>query len=68
MNTIKLNVTGMTCGHCEQAVRKALEGVPGVERVVEVDRERNTAVIEGQPERSALIAAIEEEGYQAEVA
>lgn len=68
MNTIKLNVTGMTCGHCEQAVRKALEGVPGVERVVEVDRERNTAVVEGQPERSALIEAIEEEGYQAEVA
>lgn len=68
MSTITLNVTGMTCGHCEQAVRKALEGVAGVERVVEVDRERNLAVVEGRPEQADLVAAIEEEGYEAEVA
>lgn len=68
MSTIKLNVTGMTCGHCEQAVRKALEGVAGVERVVEVDRERNLAVVEGRSEPADLVAAIEEEGYEAEVA
>lgn len=68
MSTIRLNVTGMTCGHCEQAVRKALEGVAGVERVIEVDRARETAVVEGDPDRAALVAAIEEEGYQAEVA
>ncbi len=26
---IELEVTGMTCGHCEMAVRKALSRVPG---------------------------------------
>ena len=31
----ELKVTGMTCGHCESAVGKALVAVPGVTRVVE---------------------------------
>jgi copper chaperone len=63
-----LNVEGMTCGHCEAAVRKALEAVPGVTRVVEVDRSRNLAVVEGDADASALVAAVVEEGYQASVA
>ena len=63
---IRLNVTGMTCGHCESAVQKALANVSGVTRVVEVDREKNLAVVEGQPDVSALIEAIREEGYEAE--
>jgi copper chaperone len=62
---IKLKVTGMTCGHCEMAVKKALSAVPGVERVVSVDRSQEEAVVEGSPEPSALVAAIEEEGYSA---
>ena len=65
---IKLKVTGMTCGHCEQAVNKALSVVPGVERVIEVDQNKELAVVEGQADTAALIAAIAGEGYQAEVA
>ena len=65
---IKLKVTGMTCEHCEKAVAQALSQVAGVDQVVEVDRERNLAVVEGQPEEGALLAAVREEGYQAEVA
>lgn len=64
---IKLKVTGMTCGHCEGAVKKALAGVPGVERVVSVDRARQEAVVDGTPDASALVAAVVDEGYQAEV-
>lgn len=63
---IKLKVTGMTCGHCEMAVKKALGQVAGVEQVVSVDRAREEAVVEGQPDVAALVRAIEEEGYQAE--
>ena len=63
-----LNVEGMTCGHCEAAVRKALEAVPGVTRVVEVDRSRNLAVVEGDADTSALVAAVVEEGCRASVA
>lgn len=64
---IRLKVTGMTCGHCEHAVTKALSAVPGVNRVVEVDRAKELAVIEGQADTAALIAAVAGEGYQAEV-
>jgi copper chaperone len=65
---IKLKVSGMTCGHCEMGVRKALEKVPGVARVVSVDRKREEAVVEGDPDPGLLLAAVEEEGYQAELA
>ena len=62
----ELKVTGMTCGHCENAVRKALAGVPGVEAVVKVSREEERVVVQGSADTEALIAVIEEEGYTAE--
>jgi len=64
---IRLKVSGMTCGHCENAVKKALAAVPGVDRVVEVSRERGEAIVEGSPEASALVGAVAEEGYRAEL-
>jgi len=33
MDTLQLKVTGMTCGGCENAVRRALQQVDGVEEV-----------------------------------
>ncbi len=65
---IRLKVTGMTCGHCESAVAKALAKVEGVDKVVKVSRETEEAVVEGSPSSEALIAAIVEEGYEAQVA
>jgi signal transduction histidine kinase/copper chaperone CopZ len=63
---IKLKVTGMTCGHCEAAVRKALEEVAGVERVVEVSHQRGEVLVEGTPRRGDLVAAVKGEGFEAE--
>ena len=63
---IELKVTGMTCGHCEAAVDRALSGLRGVERVVKVSRDEERVIVEGDADVAALIAAIEEEGYQAE--
>ncbi len=65
---IKLKVSGMTCEHCEKAVERALSGVAGVDKVVVVNREHNEAVVEGQAEEEALLAAVREEGYEAELA
>ena len=62
----ELNISGMTCGHCVTAVAKALRGVPGVEDV-QVDLEAGTAVIQGQMDVQALIVAVGEEGYGAQV-
>lgn len=65
---IKLNITGMSCEHCVKAVNQALSEVSGVDKVVEVSLERGEARVEGQADVKALIAAIEEEGYEARVA
>jgi len=65
---IELSIQGMTCGHCVKAVTEALSEVPGVDRVVEVSLERGSAQVEGNADTSKLIAAIEEEGYEAAVA
>ncbi len=63
---LKLKVEGMTCNHCVMAVKKALLKVPGVERA-EVSLEKGEAVVEGQADPQALVRAVEEEGYKAEV-
>jgi copper chaperone len=66
MNTIELKITGMTCDHCVHAATKALQNVPGVEKV-EVTLHPGAAVVQGQADPAALIAAVKEEGYEAEV-
>jgi len=66
--TIQLKVTGMTCDHCVRSVTGALSEVPGV-KAVEVSLEKNAATVEGESvDPKALIAAVEDEGYEAAVA
>ena len=68
---IELTVRGMTCGHCEMRVTKALTGVDGV-RKAEVNREREQAIVTVDPKAGvtveSLVAAVEAAGYQAEPA
>jgi len=64
--TIELTVSGMTCGHCEKAVQGALKSVPGVQDV-RVDLQGGTATVQGEADAQALIAAVTEEGYLAQV-
>lgn len=64
--TTELTITGMTCGHCEKAVQSALKQVPGVQDV-HVNREAGRATVTGNAEAQALIAAVTEEGYGAQV-
>ena len=63
--TVKLRVEGMSCDHCVRAVTDALSKVSGVERVVEVSRERGEAIVDGGPDVGALIAAVDAEGFRA---
>ena len=59
-----LPIQGMTCGHCVNSVRQALEGVPGVNSVtVDLATERAEVVGDGLDERD-LVAAVEAAGYQ----
>lgn len=64
---MKLNVEGMTCGHCQKAVKEALEGVLGIEHA-EVDLEAGTATLKGSADAQVLISAVEDEGYTATLA
>lgn len=59
-----LKVEGMTCHHCVMAVTKALESVDGV-RSAKVDLDGGSAAVEGEADLHAMIAAVQEEGYQA---
>jgi copper chaperone len=60
----ELRIDGMTCGHCVAAVKKALEKVPGVTGA-HVELEAGRAQVEGDPSLAALLAAVQDEGYQA---
>lgn len=62
----KLNITGMSCQHCVQAVEKALGTVAEVEHV-EVNLKQESAAIRGKAAPEALVAAVAEAGYQAKV-
>ena len=55
-------VTGMTCGHCERAVARAIQQVdPQAE--VKIDRSQNKVDVQSQQPREVLARAIAEEGY-----
>jgi len=62
---VALAISGMTCGHCVAAVKKALAAVPGVVKV-EVTLTPPRAVVSRDPSRTTvemLTKATAEEGY-----
>lgn len=60
---LHLKVFGMTCGHCVSAVSRAVRAVPGAGDVA-VDLDRGEVTVQGDPDPSAVRAAIAEEGYE----
>lgn len=64
-HTVTLKIRGMMCGHCEAAVRKALEAIPGVASAA-ADHEKSIAVVDlAVPvDEAAFKKAIEDEGYE----
>ena len=63
-----LKVTGMNCGACVQHVTKALQSVEGV-KLAEVDLTSGVATVkhEDDTQSQALIEAVREEGFGAEL-
>lgn len=65
MQTVTLNIDGMTCGGCVKSVTRLLEGVEGVEKA-KVSLENKNAVItfdESKTDADALIDAVEDGGF-----
>jgi copper chaperone CopZ len=66
--TLTFTVPGMHCGHCTVAVAEEVKRVPGVHSV-DVDLETKLVRINGDGiDRAAVVAAIDEAGYDAEAA
>jgi copper chaperone CopZ len=64
----ELEISGMSCARCLQTVRDALAAVAGVTRVRSLELEGGRALVEGDQDPQALVAAVRGAGYDARVA
>jgi copper chaperone len=63
---ITFSVPGVSCAHCERAIDQEVSAVPGVESVA-VDLGAKRVEVRGSDlDEAALVAAIDEAGYDAE--
>jgi copper chaperone len=63
ISTITFSVPGMTCGHCEAAIKQEVGAVAGVTGV-DVDLGSKDVVVTGASlDRDALVVAIDEAGF-----
>ncbi|MFG0408943.1 heavy-metal-associated domain-containing protein [Pseudomonas sp. FYR_11] len=60
------NVQGMTCGHCVKAVTRAVQQLDAAAKV-EVDLAAKQVRVQSAVLQEHILAAIRDEGYQAEV-
>jgi copper ion binding protein len=63
MSILTLKVPGMTCGHCEAAVKSEVGKVAGVS-AVNVDLATKLVTVEGSDDLAAITAAIDEAGFE----
>lgn len=68
LTTVRMEVSGMTCGGCEQAIRTAVEKLPGVESVEasHADGEAIVKLTGGAERTEELKSTIESLGYTVE--
>ena len=64
MSELVVSVPGMTCGHCEAAVKGEVGKVAGVTDVA-VDMATKLVTITGESvDRAAVVAAVDEAGFE----
>lgn len=65
MDAVTLHITGMSCGHCLNAVRGALSKTPGVDiQSVRIGR-ADVTIDPAATTPDALVAAIKDAGFDA---
>lgn len=65
MNTVNIQITGMTCDHCAQSAQDALNALEGVTASVSYDEGLASVETQGVVDNSQLLKAIESKGYSA---
>ena len=64
MNTLSFTVPGMTCGHCEAAVKGEISKLSGVTDVT-VDLGTKVVVVSGAGlDQASIFAAVDEAGFE----
>lgn len=65
-NVQHYTVSGMTCAHCEGAVRTEVSQIPGIENIEVSSTDGTLAVTASGPvDDAAIIEAVDEAGYEA---
>ena len=67
MKTVELQVQGMSCGSCVKHVSEALRTLEGVSDVA-VDLQSGRVKVSGDSGSHALLAALQDAGYPAQLA
>jgi len=65
MNTVNIQITGMTCDHCAKSAQDALNALDGVTALVSYDEGLARVETQGVVDNSQLFKAIESKGYGA---
>ncbi|OBK91126.1 heavy-metal-associated domain-containing protein [Mycobacterium sp. 1165178.9] len=66
MPTSEYRVSGMSCGHCEAAIRSEVGQIPGVDDVTVSAATGTLVVTSTQPiAADAILGAVDEAGYEA---
>jgi len=65
MNTVNIQITGMTCDHCAQSAQDALNALDGVSASVSYDDGLAKVETRGVVDNSQLLKTIEAKGYGA---
>jgi copper chaperone len=64
--SLEVRVHGMSCQHCVDAITTAVMRVPDAS-AVRVDLAGGVVNVEGSPDRDAVAAAIDDNGYDVEI-
>jgi len=59
-----MEINGMSCGHCQARVEKALNAIDGVEAKVELNKNRAIVTLKKEVEDQILKEAVTEAGYE----
>ena len=65
MKELTLKIEGMMCMHCVAHVKKALEGIDGVQDVeVSLDENKATLKVQNNVQNNVFYKAIDDAGYK----
>ena len=59
-----IEINGMSCGHCQARVEKALNAITGVEAKVELKKNRAVVNLKSEVPDETLKNAVTEAGYE----